>query len=107
MDEICGTPEEVQAVLLRIYEESLRGCLLTGSTGGLRMTKKRVWTARQGWTSQLPQEPGWYWFRDRGREHIVELVHNDTLGLLFNNSRIPRNLSAWPGEWSGPIPRPR
>lgn len=59
------------------------------------------------WTTQKPTSPGWYWYRSNREEpKCVEFVYVDSFGLLFNDSRLPRNLDDWPGEYAGPIPMP-
>lgn len=60
------------------------------------------------WASKKPTVPGWYWYRGEHDEpKCVEFVKTDTLGILFNDSRLPRDLDCWPGEYAGPIPMPK
>jgi len=60
------------------------------------------------WASTKPTSPGWYWYRSqREAPKCVEFVMVERLGILFNDSRLPRDLETWPGEYAGPIPMPK
>jgi hypothetical protein len=60
------------------------------------------------WSTKKPIVAGWYWYRGEHDEpKCVEFVKSDTLGILFNDSRLPRDLDCWPGEYAGPITMPK
>ena len=60
------------------------------------------------WTSLLPLSVGWYWFKEPKEEPKCIQIVRSTSGtkLLFNDSRLPRDLYMWQGLWAGPIPEP-
>lgn len=66
---------------------------------------------------ELPTKPGWYWFKldviggsksliDPGEPRVVYVAEFEG-HLLFGDGRVPNRLSAWPGQWAGPLRKPK
>lgn len=56
------------------------------------------------YTTNIPTEPGWYWFRDDDAFENGDVVH--FTGTVFWYGNDSCDLRFYPGEWSGPIPKP-
>ena len=56
-----------------------------------------------------PTKPGFYWYR-LDRQHVLQVleVYCDEAGIMcVRTSGYENFLANHPGEWAGPIPRPR
>lgn len=64
------------------------------------------------WSTQKPTMEGWYWFREMNMQ--PEVVHvclsrDDTrfeVRSVFGQDSTPIQVSAWDGEWFGPLEVP-
>lgn len=62
------------------------------------------------WTKQLPEKPGYYWYRRNGGHNLVLVFSNDgEMYVSIGNRYVPltefiqQDTSI---EWAGPIPMP-
>jgi hypothetical protein len=64
------------------------------------------------WTLQKPTTEGWYWFREKNMEpEVVHLCLSRDDAMLevqsvFGQGNAPIQVSAWDGEWFGPLEAP-
>ena len=71
------------------------------------------------WTKDLPDRPGWYWFRSErwalgdkrdptraGAPRVVQIFEVCGDSFYFGDGRLPAAIENWPGEWAGPVPEP-
>ena len=59
------------------------------------------------WTSEPPQEPGWYWLRYEGRIEVAKVYHADgDWCCQFAGDNGAWLLSENAEDWAGPIPKP-
>lgn len=69
------------------------------------------------WTTELPTEPGWYWWRPEKNivphmvyvvwESTMRSVQKDRMFVLYPHSDVEFAVDERPGEWAGPIPEPQ
>ena len=65
-------------------------CIVTHNTFSVSIALK--------WTSDLPTQEGWYWYRRTRNKHTAcSIVHVTNAVKLYSN---------YPGEWYGPITPP-
>lgn len=64
------------------------------------------------WTTEKPTKPGWYWWRCRGVQCVVEIgtpQHviqlSSGLSVWFTSGSV-RKLQDVDGEWAGPLEEP-
>jgi len=64
------------------------------------------------WTEQPPEEPGWYWVRDKpGNELVLSVYYPDDIEWLCIKTSGGKMLGRVVPEpnglqWAGPIPEP-
>lgn len=98
-------------------------CYTSGPIAATRDGAIANWNAlprRLRWTTEPPQEPGWYWYRNTNKldvhivcisyewdEHMVdfELAARFVLETPYNWHN-PHPVVLMDGEWAGPIPEP-
>ena len=64
------------------------------------------------WTKKHPKKSGFYWYREEHRTVILELREGFAKGALltwdWQQGRLAQYpIATYPGEWYGPLKKPR
>jgi hypothetical protein len=57
------------------------------------------------WTTNLPKEPGWYWWRSSRQEPAPVKLFQMSNGDLYSKAGLRVHEFSL-GQWAGPIPLP-